>query len=81
MEKLMQKINKYVIIKRGKIMGKVKIEKGMRVSIPKYNYHGKLMSKSKGTVLNIYNNYAVIMLDTGYKESFYFRELRYLKKE
>lgn len=62
-------------------MDRVKIEKGMRVSIPKYNYHGKLVGKSKGTVMNVEKTYAVVKLDAGYRESFYFRQLRYLKEE
>ena len=61
-------------------MGKVKVEVGMRVFVPKYNYNGRRNGKMKGTILNIEDRYALIQLDSGYKENFYFKDLKYAKE-
>lgn len=61
-------------------MSKVKAEIGMRVFVPKYNYNGRQNGKMKGTILNIEDRYALIKLDSGYKENFYFKDLKYIKE-
>ena len=61
-------------------MSKVKAEKGMRVFVPKYNYNGRQNGRMKGTILETNNYYALIKLDTGYKENFYYNDLTYIKE-
>lgn len=33
-----------------------------------------------GTIVKLNKNYALIALDIGYKESFYYKDLRYIKE-
>lgn len=61
-------------------MSKIKAEVGMRVFVPKYNYNGRRNGQMKGTIINMKDNYALIKLDTGYKENFYFNDLKYAKE-
>lgn len=62
-------------------MEKIKPEKGMRVSIPKYNcYRTKIIGKKEGTIIDIHNGHATVRLDKGYNETFFMRELKYIKE-
>lgn len=61
-------------------MNKVKLEKGLRVTVPKYNYNGRKSGKMRGTVIGIKGRYVLIQLDIGYKENFYFSDLHYIKE-
>lgn len=61
-------------------MSKVKAEIGMRVTVPKYNYNGRKNGQMKGTIINMKNSYALIELDSGYKENFFFKDLKYTKE-
>lgn len=61
-------------------MGKIKAEIGMKVFVPKYNYNGRRNGQIKGTIISMNNNYALIELESGYKESFFFSDLTYAKE-
>lgn len=52
-------------------MGKLKAEIGMKV---KTNKKGMI-----GTIIKLHKNYALILLDIGYKEVFYYKDLLYIK--
>lgn len=63
-------------------MEKIKANIGMRVCVPKYNhYKNKIISKSKGTIINIQKGHATVRLDKGYNETFFMKDLRYIKEE
>lgn len=61
-------------------MSKVKAEVGMKVTVPKYNYNGRQSGKMKGTIIKIDKRYALVELDIGYKENFYYNDLHYTKE-
>ena len=64
---------------REKIMNKIKPEIGMKVIVPKFNYYNR-KEDAQGTIIGIKNNYALVELDAGYKENFYFKDLKYTKE-
>lgn len=51
---------------------KVKPEIGMKV---RTNKKGMI-----GTIIRLSKNYALIALDIGYRETFYYKDLRYIKE-
>lgn len=61
-------------------MSKIKAEIGMKVFVPKYNYNGRRNGRMKGTILEMKDKYALIELEKGYKENFFFSDLKYAKE-
>ena len=61
-------------------MNKIKAEIGMKVTVPKYNYNDKQSGKMKGTIIKVNKGYALVALDIGYKENFYYNDLHYIKE-
>lgn len=61
-------------------MSKIKAEIGMKVTVPKHNYNGRKCGRMKGIIVRINKKYALVKLDIGYKENFYYNDLHYVKE-
>lgn len=62
-------------------MGRIKIQIGMELFVPKFNKYKEIVGGRKGTVISVQNGYAILKMENGgYNESFYFNQLRYIKR-